>query len=283
MLVTISNGILTVEISTLGAEIQSVKKNGEEFFWNGDPTVWSDRAPVLFPICGGLRDDKYVFEGKEYSLEKHGYARNKEFEIISEGKDTASFLLKSSEDDLKKYPFENELKITYTLEGIKVCVEYAVTNTGSGDMYFSIGAHEAYACPNGVSEYSVIFEKEEDFDSVIPNGNLLEYKTINYGKNTRELQIKDEYFEIDALIFTNLKSRKATLKNRFTGQIINVEFDGADYFLIWTKPGAKYLCLEPWSGVPDYVDSDYDITKKPGIIKAAKGETIIKKHSFEIE
>lgn len=283
MLVTISNEVLTVEISTLGAEIQSVKKNGKEFFWNGDPAVWSGRAPVLFPICGGLRDDKYVFEGKEYSLEKHGYARNKEFEVISKENDTASFLLKSCEEDLKKYPFENELKITYTLVGSKVCVEYAVTNTGSGDMYFSIGAHEAYACPNGVSEYSVIFEKEEDFDSVIPNGNLLEYKTVNYGKNAHELQIKDEYFEIDALIFTNLKSRKAMLKNRVTGQVISVEFDGADYFLIWTKPGAKYLCLEPWSGIPDYVDSDYDITKKTGIIKAAKGETIIKKHSFEIE
>ena len=32
----ISNSILTVEISEHGAELQSIKKNGKEYLWQGD-------------------------------------------------------------------------------------------------------------------------------------------------------------------------------------------------------------------------------------------------------
>ena len=280
--ITISNNMIEVTISTFGAELQSMKKNGEEYLWDGNPEVWSGRAPILFPICGGLKDDKYIFEGREYTLPKHGFAKLSEFEVVSTEKEKAVFLLKSSPETLKCYPFEFELCVTYCLDRDTLKIDYTVSNKGQGDMYFAIGAHEAYACPEGIEDYSVIFEKEEIFESNVLHGNLLGHETIVLGKNTCELPLKYEYFAIDAQNFLNLKSRKATLKNRKTGKSIEVCFDGLDYFLLWTKPTGRYICLEPWTGVPDFVDSDYDFTHKKGIIKLASGEVCSKKHSIKL-
>ncbi len=282
-LVTISNGILTAQISTLGAEIQSVKKDVQELIWQGDPAFWTGRAPVLYPICGGLKDDKFVYEGEEYILKKHGYARCKEFAVEKAEKEKVTFLLPSNSETLKCYPFENELRITYTLIDNMIDVKYEITNKGDKKMYFSIGAHEAYSCPEGIEEYSLIFEQKEDIRHTHCEGNFLIYEDELIAENTNEIPIKTEYFEIDALILLSLKSRVVSLMNRKTGRKVTLDFNGFDYFLVWTKPGAKYLCLEPWAGLPDYANSDYDITKKPGILKAESGETVVKTHIIKFE
>lgn len=277
---TIANEYIRVTISAQGAQMQSIIKDGKELLWEGDPAVWSGQAPVLFPICGGLKDDKYVFEGKEYTLKKHGFARNSEFEVETQEPERAVFLLRADEERLGQYPFACEFRVIYSLDKTKINVEYNVKNLSGKDMYFSFGAHEAYACPEGIEDYSVIFEVPEELNSNILNGNLLEYETVHIGSDVKELPLKYEYFAVDALVFLNLKSRKATLKNRKTGKEITVTFDGADYFLLWTKPGGKYICLEPWCGIQDFVDSDYDITKKPGIRKLSPDSVYAWKHSI---
>ncbi len=276
----ISNEYISVTISARGAEMQSINKGGKEILWDGNPEVWAAHAPVLFPICGGLKEDKFILDGKEYTVQKHGYARFEEFEVEYSDKEKAVFLLRSNEESLKNFPFEYELRIIYTLDGCKVNIEYNVKNLSKGDMYFSIGSHEGYACPEGIEEYSIVFDKCEDLDSSILDGNLLEYNTVNVGKNTCELPLRYEYFAVDALVFLSLKSRKLSLKNKATGETVGVEFDGADYLLLWTKPGAKYICIEPWSGIPDFVDSDFDITNKKGITKLGANDTYVKKHSI---
>ncbi|MBO5060433.1 MAG: aldose 1-epimerase family protein [Clostridia bacterium] len=276
--IVIENERIRAVISSMGAELLSVQIDGQESMWDGNPDVWSGHAPVLFPICGGLKDDKFVFGGKEYTLEKHGFARGSEFAVERAEKDSATFLLCSNEQTLKSYPFRFELRITYTLEENKIKVEYAVTNKNEGEMYYSIGAHEAYACRGGIESYSIVFEKTENLNASDVNGNLLEYTAYSVAENTSILPLKNEYFAIDALVFLDLKSRKASLVNNETGKSIEVSFDGADYLLLWTKPGAEYMCIEPWCGIPDFVDSDYDITKKPGIIRLDAGKTDIKTH-----
>lgn len=280
--VTISNKYITATLSTKGAELISLKKDGKENIWEADPAVWASHAPLAFPICGGLKDDKFIFEGKEYILEKHGYGRHVEFEIESADAESATFLLVSNEESHKVYPFDYELRITYTLDNSKINVEYKIKNTSKGDMYFSIGGHEGYACPEGIEEYTVVFEQPEDLISNILNGNLLEYNTRNLGTNTTELALKEEYFDIDAQVFLNLKSKKVMLRHNKTGNVRTIDFNGFDYLLLWTKPGAKYICIEPWCGCQDFMDSDYDITKKRGIIKLGKDEVCTKIHSIEV-
>ena len=263
----LSNNRINATFSTKGAELISVLKDGKEKIWIGDPAVWACHAPLLFPICGGLKDDKYIYNGKEYTLQKHGYARFVEFEVESHSDNSIVFLHKFNKETLKNFPFEYELRVIYTLNGSEIKVGYNVKNLADSDMYFSVGGHEGYYCPEGIEEYSVIFDKPEILDSSILNGNLLEYNTINVGENTCELPLKYEFFAVDALVFLNLKSRKVSLKNRKTGEEVGLEFEGHDFFLLWTKPGAKYICMEPWCGCQDFVDSDYDFKNKKGIIK----------------
>lgn len=278
--ISISNEILTVKITTEGAEITSIIKDGKELIWQADPTVWKGHAPLLFPICGGLKEDRFTYEGKSYTLPKHGFARRSEFEIEALSENSATFLLKSNDETKKCYPFDFELRVIYSILENELTVTYDIKNMTNGDMYFSIGAHEAYSCPNGISEWSVIFDKEEDLSAAPIFGQLLGYDENVIMEKTCALPLKDEYFETDALVFLNLKSRKVLLKNEMTNNEIKLDFDGFPYFLIWTKPNAKYICLEPWCGVPDFVDSDFDITKKKGIIRLEKDKKTTRTHKI---
>lgn len=278
--VTIKNKNISVTIAARGAELQNITKNGVEYLWEGDPAVWASRAPILFPICGGLKDDTFILDGEKYCIKKHGYVRYETFEVESVEPERVVFLLRSDEKSMAQFPFVYEFRVIYTLTENGVDIEYAVKNKSEKEMYFSVGAHEGFACPEGIEEYSIIFEKEEELDSTILDGNYLTYETVNVGKNTVELPLKTEYFLKDALVFLNLRSRRATLLHRASGRKLTVDFEGFDTFLLWTFPNAKYICLEPWCGMPDFVDSDMDITHKKGIIALSAGSETVKKHSI---
>lgn len=277
--VTIENEHIKAVISTKGAEPVSLKKDGVEQLWCGDPSVWGAQAPILFPICGGLKDEKFLFGGKEYFLEKHGFANKSIFSIENADADRAVFLLKADENSKKKYPFDFEFRAEYSLLENGINVEYSVTNTGAYDMYFSVGAHEGYACPEGIEEYSIVFDKTEDLLSNIVENGLLSHKTICIDKNTNRLPLKKEYFAEDALVFCGLKSRRLWLEKNSGERRIEVSFDGSDYLLLWTIPGANFICIEPWSGLPDFDDSLLDICNKPGIIRLEAGRTEKRSHS----
>lgn len=274
------NEQIKATFSTKGAELISLEKNGKEQIWIGNPEVWPSHAPILFPICGGLKDDKYLYNGKEYTLQKHGYIRFTEFQVESKSENKIVFLHRFNEETLKQFPFEYELRIIYTLDGSSLIIDYSVKNLSKDEMYYSIGGHEGYYCPEGIEDYSIIFEKPEMFDSTVLNGNLLENFTINVGKNTCELPLKYEYFAVDALLFLDLKSRKVSLKNRKTGEERRLEFKDHDVFFVWTKPGAKYVCLEPWCGCPDFMDSEYDFRSKRSIIRLSGKEETTRTHTI---
>lgn len=281
-IIEIKNDKLAVGINTHGSELMYLRgKNGTEFLWNGDPSVWSLRAPILFPVCGGLKEDKYTYRGKEYFLRKHGFARNSEFCGKKLSDTAAEFVLESDENTMKQYPFPFRLKIVFELTENCLKVSNIVQNTAEDAMYFSIGAHEGYFCPEGIEEYEISFDKEQRLDSYVLNGNLLENRSIRvleYGKN---FPLKYDYFSVDALVFKNIPFKSASLVHKNSGKKVRVCFDGANYFLLWTKPNANYICLEPWHGIQDIVGSSYDITKKEGIIKLDGRKSHISVHTIE--
>lgn len=280
-IISLSNGTLKINISTFGAEIQSVKgKNGTEFMWEGNPDVWSGKAPVLFPICGGLKEDTYTFEGKKYTLEKHGYARRIPYEIEEQTESKAVLLAKSNDETKKKYPFDYEFRVIFELTENKLKVTYNVKNTGCGSMYFSVGAHEAYACPEGIESYTVEFEKNEDFHCYKLDGNILLNSYNKILPDGKELPLKEDYFDVDALVFKTVKSRKVSLKKNGATKRIDVEFPNSNYFLLWNKYRAKYMCLEPWCGIQDIENTSYDITEKEGIIKLDKNSDFSASHTI---
>ncbi len=280
--IEIKNDKLSVGINTLGSELMYINGcNGTEFLWNGDENVWHLRAPILFPICGGLKEDKYYYNGKEYTLGKHGFAQEMEYEGRKISETKAEFVLKSNAETLKCYPFEFELIITFELDGNRLGVTNTVKNCGMNTMYYSVGAHEGYYCPEGIEDYYIEFEQPQTLDSYILNGNLLEDNTLRVMENNTIFPLKYEYFAVDALVFKNIAFHKVSLVHKNSSKKVAVEFDGANYFLLWTKPNANYICLEPWHGVQDIVGSDYDITTKEGIIKLDSSECHVSVHTIE--
>ena len=164
-MVTLKNSELTVKVNELGAELRSIVYNNTEYMWEGKPEIWSGTAPIMFPICGGLKEDKYLLKGKEYTLTKHGFAKLSLFEIESVTDESAIFLLKSSEETKASYPFDFEFRVIYTLSGKSLKVDYKVDNKSADTMYFNVGAHEAYATPEGIEDYDVLFVEEQTLNA----------------------------------------------------------------------------------------------------------------------
>lgn len=281
-MITISNEFLTATFSEIGAELKSLKCDGKERIWYGDPKFWTGSSPVLFPICSGLKDDEFIYEGKPYTLQKHGFARRAKFDVETVNDASATFLLSSDNCPQDNYPFKYEFRIIYTLIGKKVNVEYNIRNLTDGDMYFSVGAHEAYHCPEGIENYEIIFDQKEDLDAYQLVGPLLSDDTVNYGKDTDTLQLENSLFDNDCLIFKNLNSRGVTLHNKTTDEKIKVDFKEFPFLLIWTVPGAPFICIEPWCGITDNVATTKQLTQKEGIEKIEEGGSFYRIHSFEL-
>ena len=281
-MITISNEFLTATFSEIGAELKSLKYNDKEYIWYGDPKFWTGSSPVLFPICSGLKDDEFIYEGKTYTLQKHGFARKAKFDVETVDGNTATFLLSSDNCPQDNYPFQYEFRIIYTLVGKKINIEYNIRNLTDGDMYFSVGAHEAYHCPEGIENYEIIFDKKENLDDYQLVGSLLSYDIVNYGKDTDTLQLDNSLFANDCLIFKNLNSRGVILRNKTTDQKIKVDFEGFPFLLIWTVSGAPFVCIEPWCGITDSIDTNKHLPEKEGIERIEKGGSFYRIHSFEI-
>ncbi len=280
---TLQNEYLTVDIDTLGAELASIRDAaGVEYLWQGDARFWKSRAPILFPIVGGLKDDQFKNGTEVYSLAKHGFARKQEFKSTQESKTCVQFLLESKPEFRQQYPFDFALQLTYRLTGNQIQIDYQIANPARETLYCSIGAHEGYACPEGIESYHLEFEQTETLRSTMLDGNLLTSETIPVVEADYRLPLHPHWFEIDALVFASLRSRAVTLVHESGKRRVRVDFPGFPSLGLWTKVGAPYLCIEPWCGLPDYTDSDSCLEHKRGILSIAPGQTLIRGHKITI-
>lgn len=282
--IEISNGRLTAAFRPMGAEMCSLRdERGVERLWSGDAAFWSGQAPVLFPVAGGLKGDGYYWNGNWYDMPKHGFARRRVFEVLRHRPDEVVFVLRGENAAFAGYPFLYSLKIRYALEDARLRVEYTVRNEGEAPLYYAIGSHEAYACPEGIEEYALTFDEEETLGTQGLEGTLITHDSEPILRGEKTLPLKYEYFTIDALIFLNPKSRGVTLANRQTGERkLRVDFPDCDNLLIWTKPGAPLVCIEPWTCAPDFVDSDQQIALKPGIACVPPGASSVRTHTLTV-
>lgn len=269
----INNKYLTATINHHGAELCSLKNTeGIEFIWQADKTIWGRHAPVLFPIVGKLRDDLYTYANNKYSMPQHGFARDKMFELVSEnntGNSEIIFSLKADHETLGKYPFNFELIISYQLLENQLLTTYKVLNNDSSSMPFSIGAHPGFCCPISSDEkfedYKIQFSEKEKLEVALLNSGLFSGEKFLLNEQADEIKLDEKTFIKDALVFENLKSDYVTLRSTKTNHFVKMGIKGFPYFAIWSKPGAAFVCLEPWFGKADHSDHEGNILKKKGI------------------
>jgi len=275
-LATISSGKLTAGITPAGAELQHLTtSDGRELLWGGDPSYWTGRAPVLFPVIGMLAGGGYRLDGKSYAMPKHGFARHSTFDIAQRAANAVTLRLSASDATRALYPFEFQLDIRFSLAGSTLTVAALIANAGDASMPASFGFHPAlrWPLPYGEprSEHWLRFAADEPAPvRRIDHAGLLLPGAEQTPVVGNSLLLRDELFIADALIFDRLASRRVTYGAQRSPKI---EIDFADFPMlgVWTKPGAEFICIEPWQGLSDPVGFVDDIRKKPGIIEIAPG------------
>lgn len=284
MKTTISSSKLKACIDTFGAEMHSIcDMNGMEYIWQANPDVWPRHAPVLFPFISNTVSNKYYYEGNEYSMANHGFARDTEFELLFSKDDTAEYVLKASSETLAQYPFKFELFVNYHLVENQMKVTYTVSNADDKDMYFFIGGHPAFRCPIAPNEnyedYYVEFECAETITQPRNDGSV-----VTIMSDSKKLPLTHDLFDHDSFLKDAPASTWFALKSKLSDYTVRVDFDNGGCVTIWASwfpdrektEQVEFVCLEPFSSVPVNRDLEEDITKMGHAIRLGTGQ----KHSF---
>ncbi len=273
-ILALENPWLKATFKTLGAELSSLVSitNNTEHIWQADPSIWNRHAPILFPIVGQVENNSYSFEGKDFKMSQHGFARDRQFKVESQTSDSIVFSLDSDEESSKIYPFQFSLFVMYTLITDKLEISYKVVNKDSKKIYFSIGAHPGLVCPfqenESFEDYILEFEKPETatrhfFAGGLLNGNIQE----KYLENSQTIPLSYDLFKDDAIILEGLVSEYVDLKSTKSGKYLRFYFKDFPLLAFWTKPGmnADFICIEPWFGVADIKGRKENFSQKPFI------------------
>lgn len=271
--VSISTAALSAEISATGAELVRLQdRAGADLLWDGNPAVWNGRSPLLFPIVGEVKGNRLNVAGKAYEIGRHGFARTSTFALVGSEAASCTWRLESSDATRRQYPFEFRLDVTYRIEGATLHMEARVTNTGAAVMPASFGFHPAlrwplpYGKPRAAHE--IVFERAEPAPIRRPIDGLLSAAQFATPVRDRHLRLHDDLFEEGALVFDTLASRSVLY-----GEAICVDFPRMPHLGIWTKPGAGYVCIEPWQGHASPEGFDGELADKPGVIAITPGAT----------
>ena len=252
----IENEFAKCEMDSHGAELKSFvrKSDGREMMWSADPAYWNRTSPVLFPFVGGVKDKKYRYEGKEYTIGQHGFARDMEFALCSQEKEEIWFLLSDSEESLQKYPFRFRLKIGYRLENTSLKVLWEVENTAQKELWFAIGAHPGFAVLELAGHAFLLYDKEGKPVETIRNrifgsGGCVTDRFEEISVPGGRLPLTPELFDHDALVIEHDQIGRVELTDRDGRMLLSTAFD-APLVGLWSPPkkNAPFVCIEPWYG-----------------------------------
>jgi galactose mutarotase-like enzyme len=268
---------LIAEVDPLGAQLSRLQDGaGRDLLWDGDPAVWSGRAPLLFPIVGALAGGRYRLGSTSYPLSRHGFARGKLFELVESTPEQALFRLTADATTLPVYPFQFELDVRFALEGATLSLTAAIRNREDVALFASVGFHPAFRWPLPFGRPRASHFIEFTHTELAPirrldSQGLLRADRIATPVMERVLMLDDSLFLDDVIIFDELRSRSVTY-GADAGPRIRVGFADARYLGVWTKPKAEFICIEPWHGVADPVGFDGDFRAKPGVFEVAPGD-----------
>lgn len=275
-MIEIGSDALSAAINPLGAELTHLRDaQGRELMSDGDPAFWTGRAPLLFPVVGALRGDVYRLDGRDYPLPPHGFARRREFTLVDRAADRAWFRLSDDDATRDAYPFAFALDAEFTIAGATLTTTVTLVNRGDRAMPASFGFHPAFAWPlpygGARKDHRIVFEREEPQPIARLDGKLI-------GPIDREtpvegdiLWLRDDLFDQDALVWTEPQSR-ALRYGASDGPQLEIGFPDMPTLAVWTKPGARFICIEPWQGHADPAGFTGEIWDKPGMLRLEPGE-----------
>ena len=274
MIVTIANECLTVDIEDFGAQLASVRSHsGTEYLWQGDADIWARRAPILFPILGRLKDNTYLLQGQPYTIPTHGFARDMVFEVVEQSPTRASFRLTDTPETRKVYPFAFSLTVTYALEGSRLTKSHRIENHSSVEMLYELGAHDGFQAPlsqgEKMGDYAI---RLPGLDAIAPYGMdeacMVTPKGDSIPLTEGRMPLTPATYGLDTVILDQPPQARAVLVDSQDRPRVTVDFSQFPYLGIWTqaKPfDTNYVCIEPWSTLPDATFVGRELKEKAGI------------------
>ena len=287
---------LQVEVQSLGGALSSIKdKDGVEYLWQGDPTYWSGQAPVLFPICGSVRNDTVLYDQEDGSqvkgkIPRHGLVRKKEFELVNQTENSVTFAIEDDEEMYANYPYHFRLEITYTVTGKTIRTQYEIYNKeAEKSMSYFIGGHPGFNCPlledEVYEDYYLEFEKPETctVPKPFPETGMLDFKDrSSWLENQKEIDLNYDLFNYDAVTLDNLESRSVSLKSRKHDKGLKLHFNEFPNLIVWsTLNKGPFIALEPWSGLSTSLEERDRLEDKKGVKVLKPGD--IDHLGFDIE
>lgn len=288
---TLKNDILTVEVSGHGAELTSIRKGSTEYLWQADPAFWGRHSPVLFPIVGSVWEKRYRVEGKEYELGQHGFARDMDFTLVNATETEVRYRLESTPETLAKYPWPFVLEIAYRLHDGNLDVIWEVSNPGTEEMFFQIGAHPAFCYPDydpqTMERGFLSFDRNEGLECIrIKEKGCVDAET-RYPLEVPQdglLPLTRETFDaIDTIMLQDSQIGKVTMHRADGSPWLSLSFD-APVVGIWSPPtkNAPFICIEPWYGRCDRAGYEGDYREKDWINRLGAGETFRSVYTISI-
>lgn len=281
--------MISYQISTHGAELQSLKADGKEFLWHGDPAYWGRRSPILFPMVGKVFGDRFRVDGREYEMHQHGFARDSEFRKVGE-----RYVL--ADGPRENYPYRFELSVHYRTEGNRFYAEWEVLNLDERPIHFQIGAHPALLLPDYKPEdpvhgYLQCFDGERKpvaqpmLSHGLDGGFLTELSApVPMPVEDGLLPITGETFAIDTFMLEQGQVKSVMLLDKEKRPYLTVGSDQTEAYGLWAphKPGCPFVCLEPWCGITDLVGFSGDLSERYLNHRLAPGEKFAFTYWIEI-
>ncbi len=280
MIIVIQNQQLRVEIDPQGAQLKSIYFEGREYLWQGDEESWNKRAPILFPVIGRMRDRQYDVDGVRYEIPPHGFANITLFEVTGQTETAVALTMCSSPESRACYPFDFKFTVEFRLEGNQIRKRHLVENIGSADLYYEVGGHDGfnalfypgermddcYIRIPGIQSFSPY-----EFDEAV----TLQPKSRDIAAPGGRIELKPATYGIDCVILEKLAQPRAELVDS-RGQLrLALDFPDMDYVTLWTKTtdfDTNFICIEPWTSLPDADFVGRELREKAGIRRLAPGQ-----------
>ncbi len=283
-LTRISNGEISVDVAALGAEMQSIQtRDGRNWMWHGDAAYWTGRSPILFPMVGRAPNDTISIDGVRYQMSQHGFARRSNFALVVEESDRCVYRLEASEASAAMYPFEFRLDVEHRLDGRAVTVSAEVTNLGHGIMPYGIGFHPAFAWPlpgAAGQRHMVALDGGAEPKVQRLSGGLVDREKRASPFSGGRLELNHDQFTNDAMIFSE-GAGAGLVYGPDNGPNVRFTWENLPNFALWTKPGASFICLEPWHGTGAEMGGSDDLAERP--YSELLGPGAVARYSFTAE
>ncbi|MBY3361291.1 aldose 1-epimerase family protein [Rhizobium laguerreae] len=272
--IRIGNEDLTVDVSSLGAEMQALSSSdGRSWLWTGDAAFWTGRSPILFPIVGKAPDDKVAIGGTVYPMAQHGFARRSEFVLAASTETMCRFELVASDATRSVYPFDFQLAVVHAVEGRVLTVTAEVTNRGRKAMPFGLGFHSAFAWPlpdASGRDHVVTLDNKGEPGLVRLEGGLINPAPLPSPFDAGRLVLDHAMFEQDAMIFPDGAGESLSYGAE-GGPVMQFHFENLPNLALWTKPSAPFLCIEPWHGTAAEAGGSSELSERPSTTILAPG------------